>query len=174
MLPRLTRLPSPLFTIDDLLFRICRMEQLSESEDTRRAGIATRYAEPAELEFVSADGYIPEAAVRRKIGEREIIMAELDGQPAGYLRLEFLWSRVPFIALIRVLPEFRRRGIGRALLAFAQRELGLAGHAALYSSSQADEPEPQAWHRHVGFEECGFIAAINDNGIGEVFFRKAL
>jgi len=44
----------------------------------------------------------------------------------------------------------------------------------LFSSSQANEPEPQAWHRHVGFEECGFIAGINEGGVGEVFFRKVL
>jgi len=35
-----------------------------------------------------------------------------------------------------------------------------------------DEPEPQAWHRHMGFVECGIINGINENGIGEVFFRK--
>jgi hypothetical protein len=48
------------------------------------------------------------------------------------------------------------------------------GCPALYSSSQADEPEAQAWHRRVGFEECGLIAGINRGGVGEVFFRKQL
>ena len=46
--------------------------------------------------------------------------------------------------------------------------------SALYSSSQVDEPPPQAWHRHMGFQECGIIAGINEGGVGEVFFRKAL
>ena len=69
--------------------------------------------------------------------------------------------------------KYRRQGVGKALLRFIETFLREAGHEALYSSSQADEPEPQAWHRHVGFEECGFIAGIND-GIGEVFFRKSL
>lgn len=31
----------------------------------------------------------------------------------------------------------------------------------------------EAWHRHMGFEECGFITGIND-GVGELFLRKAL
>jgi hypothetical protein len=48
------------------------------------------------------------------------------------------------------------------------------GHTVLYSSSQADEAEPQAWHRHVGFVECGFVAGINAGGVGEIFFRKQL
>ena len=76
-------------------------------------------------------------------------------------------------ALIQVLPEYRRQGVGKALLRFIEAFLRDAGHEALYSSSQADEPEPQAWHRYMGFEECGFIAGIND-GVGEVFFRKSL
>lgn len=43
----------------------------------------------------------------------------------------------------------------------------------LYSSSQANEAEPQQWHRHMGFAECGIINGIND-GIGEVLFVKPL
>ena len=42
------------------------------------------------------------------------------------------------------------------------------------SSSQADEPEPQTWHRAIGFEECGIISGLNEGGIGEIFFRKKL
>ncbi len=49
-----------------------------------------------------------------------------------------------------------------------------AKHEFLYSSSQADEPLPQAWHRRMGFAECGLIAGINPGGVGEIFFRKPL
>ncbi|MEE3258795.1 MAG: hypothetical protein VX293_06265 [Candidatus Latescibacterota bacterium] len=48
------------------------------------------------------------------------------------------------------------------------------GHTALYSSSQANAAPPQACYRHMDFAECGFIAGINEGGIGEVFFCKAL
>lgn len=134
----------------------------------------TRFAVPADLDFVRQDQYLPPAIAQRKIEWREIIVAELDGNPVGYLRLEYLWSRLPYIALIHVLPEYRRRGIGKALLAFAEKSLREQGHKALYSSSQVNEAEPQAWHRHVGFEECGVIAGINEGGVGEVFFRRQL
>ena len=33
------------------------------------------------------------------------------------------------------------------------------------------EPEPQAWHRHLGFTSNGIIENIADEGIGEVVFR---
>ncbi|MEI2692989.1 MAG: GNAT family N-acetyltransferase [Anaerolineae bacterium] len=110
----------------------------------------------------------------RKIEAQEILVAEANGALVGYLRLEFLWSLVPYIALIHVLPEYQRQGAGHALLAFLEDRLRRQGHTVLYSSSQADEAEPQAWHRHMGFVECGFVAGINAGGVGEIFFRKQL
>ena len=137
-------------------------------------GISVRLAESGDLAFVSQDGYVDGAVVRRKIEQREVFVAEVDGEPAGYLRIELLWSLQPYIALIRVLEPYRKRGVGRALLAGLEDALRSAGHGALFSSSQADEPEPQAWHRHMGFAECGIIRGVNEGGVGEVFFRKPL
>ena len=144
--------------------------------------IAIRFARVDDLDFAYQDGYIPAEALKRKIEGQlalnpnrieDVVIAEWNGKRVGYVRLEYLWSIVPYVSLIQVLPEYRRQGVGKALLRFIETFLRDAGHEALYSSSQADEPEPQAWHRHVGFEECGSIVGIND-GIGEVFFRKSL
>ncbi len=117
---------------------------------------------------------MPAEVIKRKVEQREIIVAERAGRLVGYLRFEYLWSVVPYIALIWVVEDQRQRGIGRAMLRYLENVLRQQGHTALYSSSQANEPEPQAWHRHVGFKECGFITGINEGGIGEVFFRKNL
>ncbi|TEU08955.1 MAG: GNAT family N-acetyltransferase [Anaerolineales bacterium] len=133
-----------------------------------------RFATLDDLDFVARDHYIPTEMVRRKIEQQEVVVAERQGSPVGYARLEYLWSTVPYIALIWVLPEHRRQGAGKAMLRFMEDYLRENGHQQLFSSSQVDEAEPQAWHRHVGFEECGLIGGINDGGVGEVFFRKRL
>ncbi|MEA3337401.1 MAG: GNAT family N-acetyltransferase [Chloroflexota bacterium] len=146
----------------------------SEGQESRTGEIHGRFATGQDLDFVGQDGFITSEILLRKIEQEEVIIATLDDLPAGYLRLEYLWSLVPYIALIHVQPEYRRRGVGKALLDFAQAFLREQGHTALYSSSQVDEPEPQAWHRHVGFQECGVISEINQGGIGELFFRKEL
>ena len=135
-----------------------------------RPEVTVRLARLEDLRFVTSDGHAASDVVRRKITHGEVFVAERGGEQLGYLRLEYLWSRLPYIAMIQVAPPHRRQGVGRALLAHLAGALVEQGHAILYSSSQADEPEAQAWHRRVGFEESG----INEGGIGEVFFRKPL
>ena len=136
--------------------------------------IIVRHAEKGDLAFVSQDGYLAESIMTRKIQDGDVFIATCDGREVGYLRLEYLWSRHPYVELIRVAVPDRRSGVGRALLSYAEAEAEAHGHVALYSSSQTDEPEPQAWHRHMGFEECGLLAGVNDGGVGEIFFRKML
>ena len=104
----------------------------------------------------------------------DILIAEKTDVRAGFLRLERIWLRLPYIGLIRIDQKYRKAGIGRAFLAFLKEREGKAGHATIWSSSQADEPAPQAWHRHMGFREAGFIAGMNDGDIGEIFFRLDL
>jgi GNAT superfamily N-acetyltransferase len=137
-------------------------------------GLRVRFAARDDLDFVSQDQFMPGQIVARKIEAREVLLAELDGRPVGYLRLEYLWSLVPYISLIVVREGYRRQGVGKALLGFCLAYLAQDGHPWLYSSSQADEPEPQAWHRHMGFQDCGLIAGINAGGVSELFFRKAI
>jgi N-acetylglutamate synthase-like GNAT family acetyltransferase len=138
------------------------------------AEISVRLATLADLDFVRQDGYISAEKARRKIEEEEVFVAARGGNAIGYLRLEYLWSFIPYIALIYVRPECRRQGAGRAMLGRLEACLRAKDCGALYSSSQADEPQPQAWHRHMGFEECGLLAGINPEGVGEIFFRKRL
>ncbi len=133
-----------------------------------------RFASAADLDFLQQARSITAQTLERKIDGQEIIVAERDGSLIGSLQLEYLWDSVPYISLIHVLPMSQRRGVGKAMLGYVEAFLRGRGHRALYSSSQADEPEPQAWHRHVCFEECGHIAGINEGGVGEIFFRKRL
>lgn len=109
-----------------------------------------------------------------KVDRQEVILVELEGQIIGYLRIEYIWSKIPYMGLIFLLREHRGKGIGSQLMEFLEEHLRSKGHKYLYSSSQLDEAAPQAWHRHIGFKEVGIISGINDGGIGEVFFRKDL
>ncbi len=134
--------------------------------------VTVRLAENSDLDFVCQDGYLSREEVLWKIKRRECFVLCVDGNLAGYLRLEFLWSLVPYIALIIIKERYQKMGYSRDLLGFVEKTLKIMGYEVLYSSSQADETIPQAWHRHIGFEECGVINGINEGGVGEIFFRK--
>lgn len=133
-----------------------------------------RFADSSDLNAVTeTDNALSAEQMLWKLQNKEFVIALFQNELVGFIRLEYLWSKFPYIGLIRVSPTHQRQGIGKQLLAFVEKDLTVRGISKLYSSSQADEADPQHWHRHVGFKECGIINGIND-GIGELFFVKEL
>lgn len=145
---------------------------MSKELSPQKTKVKVRFAKDDDLAFVQKDGYLSEEIILRKIEDKEVIIAEKNGKSVGYLRIEYLWSKLPYLTLIRVIEPFRQQGIGSEMLNYLTGWLRGQGFRVLYSSSQANEPSPQSWHRHMGFEECGILFGINEGGIGEIFFRK--
>lgn len=158
----------------------------------QKLSINVRFAEKGDLNFCVRHDYkhLNEAIIKKKIEEEAVIIAEVNKQPVGYLRISYMWLIIPYLDIICVDEKFRKKAIGIKMIEFLQKYLRREGHRVLYSSSQANEPDPQAWHRRIGFEECGYIVGINHPdgnfsanseteytgkaGIGEIFFRKIL
>jgi GNAT superfamily N-acetyltransferase len=136
--------------------------------------VIVRLAQAADLNAVNQDHTISDEIILKKIAADEVFLLTVSGDPAGYLRLEYHWSCVPYIAMVYISEPYRGQGYSHNLLDFVENFLRDKGFDILYSSSTGNEAEPQAWHRHMGFEECGFIAGMNEGGVGEVFFRKRL
>ncbi|EJT6495295.1 GNAT family N-acetyltransferase [Clostridium perfringens] len=126
----------------------------------------------ATMEF---DLHKNEEVISNKINMKEVIVAELDNQVVGCLKIEYIWTHIPFISYIVVKDGLRGSGIGESLLNFLEEYLKKEKNSAfLLSSSMTDATKAQKWHIRRGFEECGFITSINENNVGEVFFRKNL
>jgi predicted GNAT superfamily acetyltransferase len=136
--------------------------------------VMVRIAELGDLDFIKQKSGLHRECLLQKIQRDEILILSVNDEPVGHLWFTFLWSEIPFIDLIYIKQDYQKRGLSRVLLGFLEAYLQESGYDVLYSSSQMDEPEPQAWHRHVGFDECGVISGMNEGGIGEVFFKKAI
>ena len=158
-----------------------------------KLSVSVRIAELKDLDFCiksdlqHVDVYrgrmFMEKYLKRKIKTKDVIVAEIDGKLVGYLRVEYLGLIVPSLGIIRVNEEYQRKGVGTAMIKFLEEHLlehkrnkvfTCEGHALLYSSAESIAIESQAWHRAVGFKECGIIAGCNEGGIGEIFFRRIL
>jgi len=136
--------------------------------------VVVRSATQEDVVFLQQKCRLSPEILLRKISQDEILILSVDGDPIGQLWFAFLWSEIPFIDLIYIKEDHQNQGLSHVLLGHLEDDLRESGYTVLCSSSQMDEPEPQAWHRHMGFAECGVINGLNQGGIGEVIFRKSL
>ena len=138
--------------------------------------VRVRFAEgPTDLAWcVAHDGWLDEAELRRKVDAREVVVAEMDGELVGHLRLDYLWSSLPHLAQVRVVKHHRRQGIGRALVTFVEQQARTSGIDKILSSTRPDKVEALAWHRQIGFTECGSLEGFGPNGEATIFFLKIL
>jgi L-amino acid N-acyltransferase YncA len=121
------------------------------------------------------DPGVAREVIASKIAAGDILLACTDdGAVAGFLRLDWLWCKKPFLASIEIAAEHRGRGVGSALLQELERRLIELGYDRLISSTLPDNLPSRNWHRKRGFAECGILAGINAGGADEVFFVKEL
>lgn len=60
------------------------------------------------------------------------------------------------------------------MFSFWEREMRRENYKVLMTSSQENEPEPQAWHRRNGFAESGQLTFGQQQTVPEIFFVKDL
>jgi len=123
--------------------------------------------------IVKNDTHIPKEMIERKLQGQEYIIAKVSGKPVGCLRFGLLWSVIPYIEVIWVEDRFHRRGIGRELVRCLEDHARSQGQEIIMSSSQADEPDAQAFHRSIGFRDAGALVDMRPlQSVAEVFFVK--
>jgi N-acetylglutamate synthase-like GNAT family acetyltransferase len=120
------------------------------------------------------DPQIPPYFLTRRIEQREVIVAELDGEVVACLRFEFLGAQAPMISLLAVRQDLQGEGIGRHLVEFLEEYLRDLGYNDLLFAAREGSPDFEGWLRRLGFHECGFLSGMHPDGSGEVFFRKTL
>ena len=134
-----------------------------------------RFAEIKDLDScVELDLHKNVDTIKNKISMKEVIVAENNNEVIGCLKIEYIWTHLPFISYIVIKNDFRASGIGKSMLTFLEEYLKNNGQDTLLSSTMTDAINPQKWHLKMGFVECGMLCGINDDGVGEIFFKKAL
>jgi N-acetylglutamate synthase-like GNAT family acetyltransferase len=139
------------------------------------ADVEVRFAALRDLPWLAHnDGHLDSHKLSDKVAATEIFVAESNNELTGLLRIDFLWSKVPFIAQVRVTEKHRRLGIGRTLVAALCDDQRSKASGFVLSSTTGGEAEPLAWHKAVGFAPCGEVTGIDGPGSVEVFLRRDL
>ena len=102
-------------------------------------------------------GRIPEYyAASRRAG---FWVARRGGELAGFFGIEPSGPGAAELRRMYVVPEFRRRGLGRMLLAEAEKMAHRMGYRRLDLSTSELQGPALALYRHAGYEETGAAIA---------------
>ena len=114
-----------------------------------------RRATLSDLPFLAAhDVHLPEGESENVLRAGRILLFEVDGGPVGWLRWGMFWDNTPFMNLLYLLEDYRRQGLGRALVRHWEQQMRTAGHALVMTSTQANE-DAQGFYRHLGYTDVG-------------------
>jgi ribosomal protein S18 acetylase RimI-like enzyme len=108
--------------------------------------------------------------LRAYVARGGVLVAELDGALAGFVDAGGDFFGYPFVPLLAVGREHRRRGIAERLLAEAAATV--EGDRLFISTAETNVPM-QAVLAKCGFERCGAVEHV-DPGDRELFYVKFL
>ena len=114
-----------------------------------------RFAEETDFDVLHLnDKHISSENLKKKLCDKNILIAETGEEFAGWLRYNLFWDEIPFMNMLFVLEEFRGTGIGGSLVTEWERLMSAQGHKMLLTSAQADE-FAQHFYRKLGYKDLG-------------------
>lgn len=123
--------------------------------------IEIRYVDDSDKEFwFSLDKHLPENEFQKKVRDKQGYVLTVDGIKVGILRYNLFWDNTPFCTMLFVDWANQKKGYGRALMEYWERDMKSQGFGMLMTSTQVDE-EAQHFYRKLGYKDCGcFILDI--------------
>lgn len=105
-----------------------------------------------------------------QISAGHVHVAEADGAVAGFIALYPRGDHI-HVENVAIPPALQGRGIGRALLVFAEDEAKRRGRAAVELYTNANMTENQSFYPRLGYTETG---RREEDGFARVYYRKEL
>lgn len=115
--------------------------------------------------------YHPSFYIQSRLRDGQMFVARAGNKAVGFLAYTVIWGNCPFIELLKVVPDFQRQGVGRALMDAAKAEIKGMGYKRLVSSSEGTNPNGQTFHERLGFVRLNTVLLPHGD---EVFFGTNL
>lgn len=134
--------------------------------------VKIRLAEENDFSVLSEnDNHVSSAMLKKKISDKNILIADEDDKFAGWLRYNFFWDEIPFMNMLFVPEKFRGKGIGAELVRQWERLMREQGCKTLLTSTRADE-HLQHFYRKLGYKDLGGFFPFCEEY--EIIFGKRL
>lgn len=116
-----------------------------------------RYATDNDFDLlIKYDIHICETELRNCITEKRILIMFHKSTFVGWLRFNLFWDNIPFMNLLYILEDFRRKGFGNSLVGFWENEMMKNGYKVVLTSTQSNE-QAQFFYRNIGYADCGSL-----------------
>ncbi len=116
-----------------------------------------RYADKNDFELLSKyDKHICEKELRNCIKEKRILIMFNDNIFVGWLRFNLFWDHIPFMNMLYLLENYRRKGYGSQLVSFWEKEMLKSKYKMILTSTQSNE-QAQFFYRKIGYVDCGSL-----------------
>ena len=149
--------------------------QMIASSDRKQRSISMskltiRIGSVNDLELMNRhEHHITPGILRTCLSQGRMLIAELDGNFAGWLRWNLFWDSIPFMNLLYIPDGYRCRGIGSALTGHWEKMMNEQGHNRVMTSSQQDE-YAQHFYVKLGYRAIGSFIPHGDPL--EIIFEK--
>jgi ribosomal-protein-alanine N-acetyltransferase len=102
---------------------------------------------------------------------REVYVARLEGRPVGFVILVVSGAFVGYVQSIAVDPDWRGKGIGTRILAFAEERI-LQMSPNVFVCVSSFNPDALRLYRRLGYEIVGDLPDYIVRGHSEILMRK--
>lgn len=113
----------------------------------------------------------PQAFFEESLAYQRLLLAQDGNAPIAYLVYQVLWGNTAFLSLVKVLPEYQRRGIGTTMVKLLEERLVSLGFKSYVTSSERVNQQTKRLLPALGFTELGELSMSHG---GEIFYLKTL
>ncbi len=118
-----------------------------------------------------SDKHLTEDMLLRKIANEEIIIMKEEEIIIGLLRYSLFWDIIPFMNYLMIDKLYRRKGFGKLLVEFWEKEMRNKDYEVVITSTMSTE-SAQHFYRKIGYKEAGCLL-LEEEGL-EILFKKEI
>ena len=113
----------------------------------------------------------PDEFILESIEWGRVFVALSDKRVIGYLLYQVIWGNTPFLALLKILPDFQGQWLGTKFIHVFEEEVSELWYKSYISSTGVENTGSKIFHEKKWFSQIGTLDMPFG---GEVFFKKEL